>query len=108
MIAATKKVQERPIVVRRFPSLDNYTPCHILFVPKQTAPETRAAAIEKSLTDPVLIVGESPGFAAAGGVINFFLAGANVKFEINREAEKQRQLALDAKLLRLATIVNGS
>ena len=52
VIAAAKKIQERPIVVRRFPSLDDYTPCQILFVPKETSPETRAAAIEKSLTIP--------------------------------------------------------
>ena len=61
-------------------------------MPKGTDPETRAAAIQKSRTDPVLIVGEAAGFAVAGGVLNFFLAGANVRFEINREAEKQRQL----------------
>jgi hypothetical protein len=104
-IAKLKKIQGRSIVVRRFASLGDYTPCHILFVPATTSSESQLAAIEKTASDHVLIVGESPSFASSGGVVNFQLSAGKVRFEINLTAAKRRELALDAKLLNLGIFV---
>jgi len=104
-IARTKRIEKRPIVIRRFATMNEYKPCHILFVVESTDSVNAAAVLEKVKNAPVLLVGEEPEFAAKGGVVNFFLDENNVRFEINVEAARQRQLKISSKLLSLAKIV---
>lgn len=106
-IAQLKKIKSRTILVRRFASLDGYRPCHVLFIAKNVSPDERAAAIARFRGQPVLLVGEVPGFAAQGGTSNFFLSGDTVRIEINMEAVKGQGLEIDARLLSLATFVGG-
>jgi hypothetical protein len=47
-------------------------------------------------------VGESDGFLAAGGVVNFKLEGERVRIEINAAAADRVGLHISAKLLNLA------
>jgi hypothetical protein len=54
-----------------------------------------------------LIVGETPGFAANGGIINFKLEGGKVRFEINAAAAEREQFHISSKLLSLAQIVKS-
>ena len=104
-IARTKRIEGRPIAVRRFVSMAEYTPCHILFVSSSISAEQKAAAIHKSHQSALLLVGEEPGFAEQGGTVNFFLDENKVRFEINLEFAKQDQLKISSKLLGLAKIV---
>ena len=53
----------------------------------------------------ILTVGETQGFAADGGVINFKLDDGRVRFEINVDAAEHEQLHISSKLLSLAQIV---
>jgi hypothetical protein len=106
-IARTKKVAGRPIVVRRFASMAAYAFCHVLFVPSSTGPAETAAAIRKTHDSPVLLVGETPGFAEEGGAVNFFIEENKVRFEINVAAARRQQLKISSKLLGLAKIVGG-
>jgi hypothetical protein len=53
----------------------------------------------------VLTVGESPEFAARGGIINFTIEGDKVRFEINQAAGEQAGLRISAQLLKLAKVV---
>jgi hypothetical protein len=107
-IARTKRIDGRPIVIRRFASMAEYTPCNILFVGASVSPEQKAAAIAKAQKAPVLLVGEEPGFAKHGSTINFFLEDNRIRFEINTEAARQKQLKISSKLLSLAKIVPRS
>lgn len=104
-LARTKRVEGRPIVIRRFASMAEYTPCHILFITAAVEPEQKAAAFQKAQKSPVLLVGEEPGFAAQGGTVNFFLDENRIRFEINMETAKRDQLKISSKLLSLAKIV---
>jgi hypothetical protein len=104
-IARTKRVKDRPIVIRRFASLAEYTPCHILFIAATVGPEQEAAVIQKLHGTPVLLVGESLKFAERGGTVNFFLEENRLRFEINPEVAKRDQLKISSKLLSLAKIV---
>lgn len=107
-IAHTKKASELPIVIRRFPSLADYSPCHILFVPSNTSPGQRAEVIKRMRSSPVLLVGETSGFAAQGGTVNFYREDNKIRFEINLEAAKRQQLKISSKLLNLAKIIGTS
>ena len=62
-------------------------------------------ALERLQDQPVLIVGESDGFAALGGSVNFIVEANKIRFEINVDAAKQHQLKISSKLLALAKIV---
>ena len=104
--AAQTTAKGRKVVVHQFDSLDQYTPCHVLFVPRSVGAKTRTAAIARTRGSPVLVVGETSGFAAAGGVVNFFIDADNtVGFEVNRDAAVGRGLRVDARLLSIARIV---
>lgn len=104
-IAATKKIGGRKIVIRHFASLDAIKPCQILFIARDTSRQNQRLAVEKLRNQPVLIVGESQGFAGQGGSVNFFIESNKVRFEINPESAKQRNLKISSKLLSLAKIV---
>jgi hypothetical protein len=104
-IARTKRIEGRPIVVRRFASMEQYTPCNILFVTASASPKQKEAAMRKARRSSLLLVGEEPGFAENGGIVNFFLDENRIRFEINVEVAKQDKLKISSKLLSLARIV---
>jgi hypothetical protein len=54
---------------------------------------------------PVLTIGEIPGFAKRGGIINLVLEDNKVHFEVNVEAAKEADLNISSRLLALARIV---
>jgi hypothetical protein len=101
-IAQKRTVQDRRIEVRRFASVAQYAPpCQVLFVSRSLSAEERTALLQKTQGTPVLIVGETPGFADDGGGANFFVDGDSVRFEINVNAARRSQLHMDPKLLNL-------
>jgi hypothetical protein len=106
-IAQAKQVEARKIVVYRFPSPDKYRPCHILFVPRSVEPRQQIETIGRLRNSPVLLIGETPGFAERGGTVNFFIEQNRVRFEINQKAGQRANLKISAKLLSLAKLVNG-
>lgn len=77
---------------------------HLVFVPADQA--GALDDLERTVEDaPVLLVGESEGFAARGGVINLYTEDGRIRFEINRKAAERRGLRLSSRLLRLARLV---
>ena len=104
-IAATQKIHGRPIVVKDFSSLAEVHGCQILFIPAAVGPAMERQAIDRLRGKAVLVVGESSGFAARGGAINFFIEANKIRFEVNVAAAAAQQLKISAKLLALAKIV---
>jgi len=54
---------------------------------------------------PILTIGDAPGFARRGGIMNFILEDNKVRFEVNVEAAKDADLTISSRLLTLARIV---
>ncbi|MBL8802610.1 MAG: YfiR family protein [Planctomycetes bacterium] len=102
-----KKFGERPIEVVRFKGVAEVEACHVLFAPESEAPRLDKL-LEKLTGKPVLLIGESKGFAANGGVINFVLKDKRVTFEINQDAAKRAEIELSSQLLQLATKVKDA
>jgi len=105
-----KQVQGRPIRVRNLASGDRIDGAQILFIGAAAASElSRLRA--RTAGQPVLLVGDSPGFAKRGVAINFFLDpdilgdGRRLRFEINPKALAGRQLRVSAQLYDVAEIV---
>lgn len=102
-----KPVQGRPLQVRRNVRPDELKACHLLFVPESEEHAT-AEWLRRAGTLPVLTVGASEGFAAAGGVIGFVTGEERVQFEINPDAAGRVNLKISSQLLKLATIVHDA
>jgi len=102
-IAAKKTLNGRPIVVRSITNPAESAQCHILFVPRTVSAETEAELFRQAAGKPILLVGEAPGFANRGGIINFYHSGSNVRFELNPDKGVESRLSLNAKLLTLGT-----
>ena len=106
-----KKVNGRAFVIRRLRSVPellksvaDLKECQILFISSSEMPHlAEAIQILKGL--PVLTIGETPGFAKNGGMINLLLEDNRVRFEVNVEAAKEADLNISSRLLALARIV---
>ena len=104
---AGKTVGERRIVARRLTSGAEAATCHMVFLGATFAPQI--PDILKGLDGAsMLTVGESEGFAEAGGMIGFAVEANKVRFEINRGAAEHAGLHLSSQLLKLATNVIGA
>ena len=94
----------RPFKIRRVTQLGDCRACHVLYVPANEV--ARAPEIAKAVKGAgVLLIGESPGFALTGGIINFYLDDQKLRFEVNPEAAKRQKLTISSNLLKLARIV---
>ncbi len=108
-----RSLNGKRIVVRRFATMEQYTPCHILFISHaaaqgrdETAEERLRAALAEVGQQPVLIVTETSSFARKGSVINFSddQQAKLIRMEINRAAERRAALQIAADLLDLSVV----
>lgn len=99
-----KSIGNRAIQTRRILDATRINPCQILFVAQSETQQVAqiVAAVGRA---PVLLVGESPGFVAAGGAIGFASDEGRVRFEANTAVAERMGLKISSKLLRLATSV---
>ena len=102
-----KKIGARGFVVKRYKwgkDLKDLKECKILFVSaSEKAHIDEIVQAVKGL--PILMVGETPGFAERGGIIRFTLEDNRVRFEINVDAAHQADLNISSRLLTLAKII---
>jgi hypothetical protein len=101
---AGKTVNGRGFVIKRLKRQEDAKACHIVFVSGSEKKRTRAI-LEGLENCSVLTVGEVPGFAPNGGIINFEIVDSKVRFEVNIDAAERTGLKLSSKLLSLAKIV---
>jgi len=103
-VLAGKRVNGRIFLVKRLKSIVDLKECQILFVSSsEIAHSTEAIHLVKGM--PILTIGEIPGFAKRGGIINLVLEDNKVHFEVNVEAAKEADLTISSRLLALARIV---
>jgi hypothetical protein len=99
-------IRNRGLVILRSQRVEDLKNCHLLFIGRlakgradQILPQLNSAA--------VLTVSESEGFAARGGVINFYLEGNKVRFEINPGVAQRHGLKISSQLLSLGRIIDS-
>lgn len=111
-----KVVGERPLIVERITAaqvagespLPNIIFIHqdivrllaeLAFTPQQL--------LARADNQPVLLVGESAGFAVSGGMIGFVQRGENLRFQVNLASAQRAGLKLSARLSGLAEVVKN-
>jgi hypothetical protein len=97
---AGKNANGRPLAVRRLGKSDAPAGCEILFVSKPDL-------LRPAAGQPILTVGESSGFARAGGAVGFFLEDNRIRFEINLDVVQRAGLKVSSRLLDLARVVRS-
>ena len=100
-----KKIGNRPFAVRRLKDRAEARHCQMVFVSSSESAHL-AEIIESVQGANVLLVGESPGFVASGGTIEFTIEDNHVRFAINTDAADRSGLKFSSKLLALAKIVH--
>jgi YfiR/HmsC-like len=100
-----KTIGERRVSLGRPTQFQDLVGCHVVFV-SASAHESPADLANRLKGRPVLLVGESEGFAASGGVIQFTIEDNRVHFVINPDAADRAGLKISSKLLALAKIVH--
>lgn len=106
LITHDKVINGRRIEIDHVLALTRARDCQVLFISSSERSRTREilASVQGRT---VLTISDEPGFAAAGGVINFILENSRVRFEINLTAANQAHLKISSKLLALAKLVRG-
>jgi hypothetical protein len=102
-----EKIGGRPVQVRRAQSPAELEDCQLVFI-SSAEEATLAKWIAHFAGKGVLTVGESPGFAASGGMIGFVKVDGKVRFEINSPVAEKSGLRVSAKLLQLSRPVGAT
>jgi hypothetical protein len=106
-ILADKKVDARRFVIKRLKWGMEFKDCDILFVGASEA--VHLEEIIRAVKGlPILTIGETPGFARRGCIINLIVEDNKVRFEVNLDAAKQADLNVSSRLLALAKIIPQS
>ena len=100
--SAARKVlaQNRPVTVRQITDTRQARECQIVFVSALERKHVHSL-LEAVRGSSVLTVGESEGFLASGGLIEFRVEESRVRMEINAEAAKRAGLTISSRLLNL-------
>lgn len=106
-LMALRGMNGHQVNVRRPDTVVDSEGCHVLFVADDA--DLSMAPAPHDLSAPGrLLVGDTPGFAASGGVANLISNGKDISFEINIMAAKRADLILKTQLLRLGQLVRDN
>jgi hypothetical protein len=101
-----KTVDGRALAIRQVDDAKEACDCNILFVRSSERKRSRPV-LDAIAGRGVLTVGETDTFTSDGGIINFKIDGARIRFQINIGAAERERLRISSKLLGLAEIVGG-
>jgi hypothetical protein len=91
----------RTVTLRQIPDPKQAQTCQVVFVSMSERKRVHAV-LEAVQGGNVLTVGESEGFIAGGGVVEFRVEESKVRMEISEAAAKRAGLRISSKLLSLA------
>lgn len=99
---ATRSLNGHPVTIRTLRPSDDPIGCHLVFLPASS--DSSLAAVLKRLDGSAITVGESAGFVARGGVVNFVIEGTMLRFEVNLSASQRVRSRISSRFLALAKI----
>lgn len=93
------------LVFKSLTDIEHIGECNVVIIGENQSDRLKEIL---ALTDgkPILTIGDTEGFGEKGVLINLYLSGKKVKFEINLPAVKRSGLIFSSKLYKLARIIN--
>lgn len=104
----SKTALDKPIRLHRFDTLKQAQNCHIVYLDDNREQISVSGALTIASLNKTLSVSSQPFFAEQGVMIGFVLNDGKVKLHINLKALKHAGLGISAKLIEVATLVEGS
>ena len=101
-----KSIQGRPVVTSKLGGSGQLTGCHVAFLGLARRKQVQELLARWSYP-PILLVGETDGFAEMGGMVGLKIDAGRVSIEINLNTCRRAGLDVRSQLLRLARIVPG-
>jgi hypothetical protein len=100
--------QARSFVIFRADTLEKLPPCDIIYIAEKDA-KKRHAALAALKGQPVLTVGDAPGFLQEGGIIRFHV-GDRVEMSVNLDQARAVSLKIPCQMLEVSREVleNGT
>lgn len=99
-----KRIEGRPVLVRKITTVEHSDECHMLFIPM--AQKDNLLHILKAVQNrSILTVSDTKGFSNSGVMINLILIDNRIGFEINQATAGRASLRISSQLLKLAKIV---
>jgi hypothetical protein len=102
-----ERMNEHPLVVRRFRRVEDIAACHILFVADPGKGHLKPI-LDSLKGRSVLTVSDVDRFASKGGMIGFFSDQHRIRLRINLAAARAADLTISSKLLRPSQIVSDA
>jgi hypothetical protein len=103
-ISGGRRINNRPVLVRKLRSGDAPEGVHLLFVGR--AERGRIEQIAKSVqSQPILIVTETEGALGQGSMINFVKTDDRIRIEVSLDTAEKSGLKLSSRLLAIAVNV---
>jgi hypothetical protein len=100
-ITAQRTVGNKKIEVVQYRSVDEITNCHVLLVADGYS--SKVPMISKKLEGKnCLIVGETAGTTNYGAVIDFDIVAGKLRYKVNKETAKNKNLYLSAALIQMS------
>ncbi len=107
VLAASRPIKGKSVRVRRLSDFNDVAGCcHLVFVSSSEESNLKRI-LARTVGRPVLTVGDTPGYAEHGVLINLYQDGGRIGFEVNEEAVRKSGLRFNSKLLRLARLVGS-
>lgn len=99
-----RKVEGRPIVIRRLPAEAPLAGCHLVFSSESDGARV-AHVLQRAAGAGALTVGEAEEFLLRGGMIRLLVDEGKVRFDISTRSAEQAGLKVSSQLLKLARSV---
>jgi len=105
-----RQVDGRPIAVRGYDDARRCASCEILFIGSDAAGRL-ASIVQQTVGKPMLLIGDTPGFAGRGVAIELFTKPdifrktERLRFRIDPKALRNRGLTISAQLYDVAEII---
>lgn len=103
MIAKTKTVNNKKIIIQYYNKPEEIEDCQVLFIP-QNLPYSLRTILDNTVKG-TLTVSEEEGYGKLGAAFNFVIRNEKLKFEANRKSIAASGLKAGSQLLKLAIIV---
>lgn len=104
---SNKAIDGHKLAVKNVSRLSPKSRFQLVFVSSSELEKT-TGVLNQLGAQPVLTIGEVPGFTEQGGMINLLLTGKNIRLEVNQAAAEKAGLALDPRLKQLAEALSAS
>lgn len=101
-----RKIGERSITVKNIKTISKADDCNILYI-AETESERLNDIFRFLHKKPILTVSSIPDFALQGGIIGLVSYKKKIRLEINLSSARSVDIKLSAKLLEIASVVDG-